>query len=258
MPPKHWSHDRKHFYKYMTVDTAKIVLQNGELRWSSPALFNDPFDVQFDLHTEYDRDKVAARAMQIILDGYAGRVPIVAGNALGDLLTIVRERAAEKINEAELRKALMPGIYQGMDKAEALLPRTHEETRAVIAEFKLLCFSEVFDNILMWAHYSQNHTGVVLEFSCIEKLDSAWGVARPVRYMDRMPLLMDEERLVSLMSGQGKIGVEQILENSIFVKAVDWAYEREWRIAGGRDKSKNTEDIAFYAEEKTLHSTPKR
>lgn len=235
----------------MTAETAKTVLQNS-IRWSSPSLFNDPFDVQFDLHAEYDRDKVAERVMQIILDGHAGRVPIVAGNVLGELLAFMREQMPGKISEAELREQLAPGIYEGMKRAEAQLPRTHEEIRAVITDFKLLCVSEVFDNILMWSHYSQNHTGVVLELSCIEKLDSAWGVAKPVKYMDRMPLLIDEERLISLMSGERKIGTEEdILENSIFVKAADWAYEKEWRIAGGRDKTKKTEDIPFYVEEIT-------
>ena len=87
----------------------------------------------------------------------------------------------------------------------------------MVANFKLLCFSEAFDNILMWARYSQNHTGVVLELSCNEKLDSAWGAARPVKYMDRMPLLVDEERLVRLMSGEGEIGEgAEILRKSIF------------------------------------------
>lgn len=227
------------------------MLQNGTLRWSHPSLFNDPFDTQFDLHTEYDRDKVAERAMQIILDGYSGRVPIVAGNALGELLTFMRERMPGKISEVELRKTLTPGIYEGMRGQEARLPQTHEEIRAVVANFKLLCFSEVFDNILMWAHYSQNHTGVVLELSCNEKLDSAWGAARPVKYMDRMPLLVDEERLVRLMSGEGEIGEAEILENSIFVKAADWAYEKEWRIAGGTDQTKKTEDLPLYPEEIT-------
>ena len=50
-----WSHDRKCFYKYMTADVAKLVLQNNTLRWALQKLFNDPFDVQFDLRVEYDR-----------------------------------------------------------------------------------------------------------------------------------------------------------------------------------------------------------
>jgi hypothetical protein len=234
----------------MTAETAKTVLQNGTLRWSSPTLFNDPFDVQFDLHIEYDRGRVAERIIQEIVDGYAGRAPIIVGNQLGALLAFMHEKAPG-ISEAELRQTLMPGIYEGMEKAEAQLPKTHQEMRAISADLKLLCLSEVFDNILMWAHYSKDHTGVVIELSCLEKFDSAWGAAKPVRYEERMPLLIDDERLFRLMSGQSSIGDQDIFENSVLVKAADWAYEKEWRLVGGWDKAKSVEDVPFNLEEIT-------
>ena len=112
MRPKHWSHDRKHFYKYMTAETAKTVLQNGTLPGRIRSLFNDPFDTQFDLHTNTDRDKVAERAMQIILDGYSGRVPIVAGNALGELLTFMRERMPGKSAKWNCAKAYLESMKE--------------------------------------------------------------------------------------------------------------------------------------------------
>jgi hypothetical protein len=58
MPPD--PPDRK-FYKYMKADTAKKVLEKSSLRWALPKLFNDPFDVQFDLRVGYDRERVIAR-----------------------------------------------------------------------------------------------------------------------------------------------------------------------------------------------------
>ena len=42
-------HDRKSFFKYMSAATARAVLTNHTLRWSSPVLFNDPFDVPREL-----------------------------------------------------------------------------------------------------------------------------------------------------------------------------------------------------------------
>ncbi len=45
MRSKNRTHDRQNFFKYMSSGTAKIVLSNRSLRWSSPVLFNDPFDV---------------------------------------------------------------------------------------------------------------------------------------------------------------------------------------------------------------------
>jgi hypothetical protein len=38
------------------------------------------------------------------------------------------------------------------------LKRLHEEVG-------VLCFSEKYDNILMWSHYAKSHTGLCVEFS---------------------------------------------------------------------------------------------
>jgi hypothetical protein len=38
--------DRRHFFKYTTAETAKLIISSRKLRWSSPLLFNDPFDHQ--------------------------------------------------------------------------------------------------------------------------------------------------------------------------------------------------------------------
>jgi hypothetical protein len=222
MRPTNWTHDRELFYKYVPPNTAKIVLRNSTLRWSSPTLFNDPFDVQFDLHVEYDRQRVAERAMQAIVDGYMGREPINARNPLGQLLQFMRDRVPG-LTERELRERLAPGLFEGMDRAERLIPETQEQFRAVVADLKLLCLTEVYDNILMWAHYGKEHTGAVIELKCVERLDSAWGAAKPVRYEANMPLLIDEEKLVAMMSGVGALADERLFENSVFVKAADWS-----------------------------------
>src|SRR5262249_9619868 len=35
----------------------------------------------------------------------------------------------------------------------------HPHQRLLLRNAKLLCLSEVHDNILMWSHYAQNHSG---------------------------------------------------------------------------------------------------
>ena len=42
-------HNRAAFFKYYTPSSAKLTLANGSRKWSTPFLFNDPFDNQFDL-----------------------------------------------------------------------------------------------------------------------------------------------------------------------------------------------------------------
>lgn len=47
-------HDRQYFYKYVSAEVAKIILARKELRWTSPLLFNDPFDVSQELRLNFD------------------------------------------------------------------------------------------------------------------------------------------------------------------------------------------------------------
>src|SRR5258708_2756964 len=49
----------KYLYKYVTSSVAHLVLQNRTLRWSTASFLNDPFDIQFDLHVDVDREKYA-------------------------------------------------------------------------------------------------------------------------------------------------------------------------------------------------------
>jgi hypothetical protein len=155
------SHDRKCFYKYMTADVAKAVLQNNTLRWALPKLFNDPFDVQFDLRVEYDREWVIDRALQNIVDLYMGRRHVAQGNKLAKGIKLL-QRNVPGLKEADLRHKFRKAMNEGMDNAQKHMPKNHEELRAVLVPLKLLCLSEVADNILMWAHYAMNHTGAVI------------------------------------------------------------------------------------------------
>jgi len=140
-------------------------------------------------------------------------------------------------------------MYEGMKTAERNLPQTHAEMRAVIGELSCSASPEVHDNILMWAHYGENHTGAILEFSCIEKFDSAWGATKPVIYRENMPVLADEHKLVKLLSGEGTSATPELFDEAVFVKAKDWQYEREWRLVGGWEKEQATEYIPFQPEE---------
>src|SRR5438045_513893 len=39
------THDRQTFYKHASGSTTLSILRHEKLRWSTPSLFNDPFDV---------------------------------------------------------------------------------------------------------------------------------------------------------------------------------------------------------------------
>jgi hypothetical protein len=76
----------------------------------------------------------------------------------------------------------------------------------------------------MWSHYVANHTGVIIKFLALEKVDSPLMLAQPVRYSREMPqltydFLMDSKR-----------GSKEWIDTLILSKSDDWAYEKEWRV----------------------------
>ena len=58
MRSKYRTHERQNFFKYMSAATASLVLTKRTLRWSSPVLFNDPFDVPREISFGYTPDDV--------------------------------------------------------------------------------------------------------------------------------------------------------------------------------------------------------
>ncbi len=54
------------------------------------------------------------------------------------------------------------GFIKSYPESAAEFRRDHINT--VSAEFGLLCLSEISDDILMWSHYTRNHTGLVVGF----------------------------------------------------------------------------------------------
>ena len=76
-----------------------------------------------------------------------------------------------------------------MQRAIKISPETNAEIRSVMADTAVFCLSETHDNLLMWSHYAQNHTGAVIKFLSLPEVDFPIIVAQPVRYTRQMPLL---------------------------------------------------------------------
>ena len=83
------------------------------------------------------------------------------------------------------------------------------------------CFSEKRDNILMWAHYAEQHTGFCLEFDIDNDFFRPITSAIKVKYDAILP----ELNVMQLPNDpSGELGMKLV------TKAEDWKYEQEWRI----------------------------
>jgi len=88
----------------------------------------------------------------------------------------------------------------------------------------IACLSETYDNILMWAHYAGNYTGVCFDYSTdvlINGLPSDVHIVR-LAYADTPPLLL---------AGHATDATDAAVR-ILSQKQHNWAYEREWRMLG--------------------------
>lgn len=89
------------------------------------------------------------------------------------------------------------------------------------------CFTENYDNLVMWSHYANNHTGFCIEYDAIELSDITEKADRiegqqahlsPVQYSDKIYTSKDVDSTFN--------------SKLVFTlnKSSDWSYEDEWRV----------------------------
>lgn len=181
-------------YKYCMFNeyTEKIFTHN-EIYFSTPDEFNDPFDSK-PRHICEGKEK---QIESYFYEHYRKKCPDRSEEEiLSHVKKFVRDRSA-------LQKVLEESI---------------ERLRKKLG---ICCFSEKRDNILMWAHYANQHTGFCLEFDIDNDFFRPITCAIKVEYDAILPVL----NILELGNYPRKE-----LGRKLLTKANDWEYEQEWRI----------------------------
>lgn len=110
--------------------------------------------------------------------------------------------------------------------------------KAISEDIGCYCLSEWWDDIVMWAHYSSNHTGIVLEFE--KKGNNPCNShTYPISYKETPEELDLSKLLIQLLTikeietltpkEKAKILSKGELMKVFFTKTINWKYEKEWR-----------------------------
>lgn len=169
----------QHIYKYMSWDSFIELITQRTLYFAAPTTYNDPFDTKMDITCKGSLDEV--------------RSYWTKQKQSNEWINKVAE-----ISDFQFRKA----------SSEAFM--------GIVSEFRVCCFSQLFDNILMWSHYSDMHKGVCVKFDRTK--DPLFGDATPVSYREQVP----KYNLID--------GTEEGIRCGIYTKSKDWEYEKEIRI----------------------------
>jgi hypothetical protein len=234
---------RVHFFKYVTVATAEIVLQNQTLRWSTPGHLNDPSDMQFDFRLEIDQAQAHRRALEQLWEVYSGN--LFPGDTDLGRGTLLLRATRPNISKVEFTALFDDALKDAIALAINGLPNLNAELKKASQKCKVLCLTDRPNLATMWNHYADAHKGVVLRLRNIPAFDSPYMMARRVDYLNEFPQLGEQDDIVNWLSGMAPLDKAGILNKLIFTKTADWAYEREWRISSGDGRNRTDEPEAI-------------
>lgn len=222
-------------FRYRNVNNKNLsALENNCLYFSTPENFNDPYD-----------NLIYANLENIL------------SNVLKNLYTGMDDYL-EKLKTWNSLAAYIGYEFWNSSKREEII---HNQfgliadsvdyiKKSIRKNVKIICFSEVYDSLLMWSHYANNHQGFLLAYDIDElkkaKRYSTDGMPidnkirlEQVKYVSKQIDLSEEiEDYVryNMMDTMGDVEERDVnvpqykLREAITEKAEDWKYEKEWRL----------------------------
>lgn len=184
----HFGHRPHYVYKFQKLDEYTIRnMRNNSLYFNSPISYNDPFDCSLDI----DIDLLRSEMQQVIIN------------------SIDSSKNSEQLSN--MQKLLNDESHMNRITSNAFYSN-------FLYINSICCFSLEKKNILMWAHYADNHKGICLEFDTKED-PSLFSQGDYVRYVSEYPKLTLENN-----------NQDFIARSLLFTKSDHWSYEKEYRI----------------------------
>jgi hypothetical protein len=101
---------------------------------------------------------------------------------------------------------------------------------------RITCFSEEYDNILMWSHYANKHDGICIAYD-FKKSIELQTLALPIRYDNNRPIISEKElKYCKQEPIINRASLTKLLIDSLLIKSDSWKYENEWRVILPKEK----------------------
>jgi hypothetical protein len=202
-------------FRYFDAAGGLATLMSKTMRFASPMVFNDPFELTPRIEKASD-DLLLDRLMaDHLIEDYFQKVGSKEG--------MTREQSAKVYFAEEVPKRFLKhqSHEYWSEKAKQLKLQLAENFSR---GFRLLCCSHRDDSILMWSHYADKHRGIVLEIEVDELIPDLplSNYAYDVRYRSSPPT-------ISALHGDLE-SFDSAINLSLSTKAIEWSYEEEARI----------------------------
>lgn len=201
----------KVLYKYRDWenDFHKKTLLNGELFLSSPGRFNDPYDCKIPV------------AYYLLAED-----PILLLEYFTDFVSRHYQQLSGPRKMEEVTKLIKDGRY---NDPNWILHAEQQQFREISEAYGVISLTQHKNNILLWSHYANSHSGFCIGFKASQLLfnESRFGAGGKVMYTKEFPVVLPTDDTATKIFKQ------------IYTKSSIWKYEDEYRCTkhGGSDQT---------------------
>jgi hypothetical protein len=271
----------KKLYKYRSMDSdsrdfTESIFRKNQVWYAQASTFNDPFDcdhfIDIDRSTDEWREimehfeerfsQIALLGPGLLLQGFwnkfvEGHNEKARAESRRELPKLTREKLLEFTKQVGKRSQLTIGGRNpaaivddgnnGQQQLNHMLSQYFDQSRKAIDEkFGVYSLAERDDNILMWSHYADDHTGICIEFDTGAHPGSFPNL-HAVVYTQESPVI--EKRFANILMNLrdkedalddlflARIANQDVdaewtdrdIRSWFLTKSILWKYENEWR-----------------------------
>ncbi len=207
-------------YKFRELNEYAIINLCEQTLWfDSPLNMNDPYDSRHTYESVIESLEFNEDIYNMILKYKEANIDTTIKNQVRNLSPI--ELCIEAFPNNPAFK-IMEEIFR--DRHKEMLKATNKN---LLKNIVICSFSESYSPILMWTHYTKNHTGFCIEYN-LKNLNPENPFKNSI-----YPIIYDQDLFDItdfLKINSKEIKNHLYMLQSIFRKSHDWSYEEEWRV----------------------------
>ncbi len=234
--------------KYCSTETGLKILNSQSLRWSSPHLFNDPFELDHNSKPDFTPETLLKGMIKEAITLLFGpSEPRGKNNRL--VAAIARWRDEERFSSEDeaavvLKQLLGQMAQQQQTSIDSYISAWQQFARAL----RICTFSDKPNNMFCWQRYAENHAGIALRFSAGE--DTALPEPHRLGYSTAPPLVASLKQQIDVAYGREAAPDTSQFTEKLLSKNKANNVEREWRCFSTERAEADNDEQLWYSNKK--------
>jgi len=223
-------------YLYLPAKQGMELLQSGEITWSAPHTWNNPFELSPEQELPFD----VAQLKQAVLKGIAG---LVFGPQPPDGIpehpipkAIQRWRSSQRfVSEEEVERDLSKIVDGMINQHRDIMLRILDDWKSFYKGHRLLRMYKENKNLYLWKHLAEDFSGMAFKFD-VSDSDTSFENIQPVKYQTEALSISKLKDQVDHILGMRESNPQQDFMDNFYAQPKGLSQEKELRAVCKIDK----------------------